>query len=64
MLIELKRIEVDKLITPANYGLKKGIDRKVVYYLMNEDKVDYTEIDGVKFIVLNEKTNSYKKRSK
>lgn len=62
MLIELKNIAVNKLITPSNFAIKKGIDRKVVYYLMNEDKVDYTEIDGVKFIILNEKTNSYKRR--
>ena len=62
MKIELKRIEVDKLITPANYGIKRGIDRKVVYYLIKEDKLDFTEIDGVMFIVMTEKTNSFKRR--
>ncbi|MCJ7689439.1 MAG: hypothetical protein MUO60_08990 [Clostridiaceae bacterium] len=64
MKLELKRIVITKLITPANYGIKKGIDRKVVYYLMNEDRVDYTEIDGVKFIVLTEKSNKYKRQKK
>ena len=62
MKLELKNIAVSKLITPSNFAIKKGIDRKVVYYLMNEDKIDYAEIDGVKFIVLTEKTNSYKRR--
>lgn len=62
MKIKLKNIEIDKLITPANYGLKKGIDRKIIYYLMKEDRIDYTEIDGVKFVVLNEKTKNYTKK--
>jgi hypothetical protein len=61
MKIELKRINRDKLITPANYGLKKGIDRKVVYYLIKADKIDFAEIDGVLFIFLNTKSRNYKK---
>lgn len=61
MNLQLKRIDVNKIITPANFGIKKGIDRKVVYYLIKEDKIDYTEIDGVMFVVLTEKTKKYKK---
>ena len=62
MKIKLKDIEIDKLITPANYGIKKGIDRKVVYYLIKEDRIDYTKIDGVMFVVLTEKSKNYKKK--
>lgn len=62
MKIKIKSIDIDKLITPANFGIKKGIDRKVVYYLIKEDKIDYTEIDGVMFVILNEKTKSYQRK--
>lgn len=62
MKIKLKDIEISKLITPANYGIKKGIDRKVVYYLVKEDRVDYTEIDGVMFVVLTNKSRNYSKK--
>jgi len=60
--INPKNIEIGKLITPSNYGLKKDIDRKVVYYLIKEDRIDYTEIDGVMFVVLTEKSRNYKKK--
>jgi len=62
--IDLKKIEINKLQTPANFGMKKGIGRKVVYYLMQEDRVDYTEVDGVKFILLTKKSKGYKKPTK
>ncbi len=61
MKLKFKKIETAKLITPANYGAKRGTGRKVVYYLMKEDRIDYTEIDGVMFVVLTEKTKKYKK---
>lgn len=62
MKINNKNIEIGKLITPANYGIKKGIDRKIVYYLIKEDRIDFTEIDGVMFVVLTEKSRNYKKK--
>lgn len=62
MKINTKNVEISKLITPSNYGLKYGVDRKVVYYLMQVDRIDYTEIDGVKFIVLTDKSKNYKKK--
>lgn len=64
MKINPKNIEISKLITPANYGLKKGIDRKVVYYLIKEDRIDFTEIDGVMFVILTDKSkNTARKNS-
>lgn len=64
MKLSLNRIYLDKLITPANYGIHRGIDRKIVYYLMKVDRIDYTEIDGVKFVVLNPKSKNYINRIK
>jgi hypothetical protein len=60
--IKFQNIEISKLITPANYGIKKRIDRKAVYYLIKEDRLDYTEIDGVMFVVLTDKSKNYKKK--
>lgn len=62
MLIEKKKIEVNKVKTAANFAKEKGIDRKWVYPLMNQDVIDYVIIDGVKFVYLNEKSKSYKKK--
>ena len=62
MKIKPDNIEISKLITPANYGAKRGINRKVVYYLIKEDRIDYTEIDGVMFVVLTDKSKNYKKK--
>lgn len=62
MKIKYKDITIDKLITPANYGLKMGVDRKVVYYLIKVDRIDYAEIDGVMFVVLTDKSKNYKKK--
>lgn len=62
MKINPKNIEISKLITPSNYGLKKGVNRKVVYYLIKEDRIDYTEIDGVMFVVLTDKSKNYIKK--
>ena len=54
----------NKLITPTNFAKQKGVDRKIVYYLIKEDKIDFTEIDGVIFVVLSKKSNAYKRRKK
>ena len=62
MKIKLKNNQIDKLITPANYGSKYGVGRKVVYYLIKEDRIDHTEIDGVMFVVLTDKSKNYKKK--
>ena len=62
MKIKLKNNQIDKLVTPANYGAKGGINRRVVYYLIKEDRIDYTEIDGVMFVVLTDKSKNYKKK--
>ena len=62
MLIEKKNIEVDKLRSAASFARSKGIDRKWVYPLMNQDIIDYVIIDGTKFVYLSEKTKSYQRK--
>lgn len=60
MKLLLKRIEPEKLIRVSEYAKKIGIDRKMLYYFLDQDRLDYTEIDSVKFIVLNERAESFK----
>ena len=42
----------EKLITIRNYANSKSITTQYVYSLIKSDKVKHKEIDGVKFIVV------------
>lgn len=44
------RIDVTKLVTPKNYGLKTGIARSTVYKQIDAGKLKTIVIDGVIFI--------------
>ncbi len=61
MKLQKNNIELDKLITPANFAKTKNVSRKWIYKLMENDALDFIEIDGVKFIYLNDKTKEYKR---
>lgn len=62
MLIKKKNIELNKVKTATNFAKEKGIDRKWVYPLMEQDAIDYVLIDGKKFVYLSEKSRNYKKK--
>lgn len=61
MKIEKTNIEVAKLRSASNFAKEKGIDRKWAYPLMDNDVVDYVEIEGTKFVYLNQKAKDYQK---
>jgi hypothetical protein len=42
----------EKLITIRNYATSKSITTQYVYSLIKSGKVKYKEIDGVKFVVV------------
>jgi hypothetical protein len=42
----------EKLITIRNYANSKSITTQYVYSLIKSGKVKYKEIDGVKFVVV------------
>jgi len=44
------KIETDNLLTVKNYAKKIGTNRSWVYQLINSNRVDLVEINGVKFI--------------
>lgn len=61
MEIQLSKIDRKILQVPANYAKEKGVDRKYIYQLFKDDIIDFIEIDGVKFVYLNQKAKGYKK---
>jgi hypothetical protein len=44
------KVETENLKTVRNYAKKIKRNRSRVYQLVNEEKVDYVNIDGVTFI--------------
>jgi hypothetical protein len=48
----LHKMKKEKLITIRNYANSKGITTQYVYFLIKAGKLKYQEIDGVKFIVV------------
>lgn len=56
------KTDISKLKTYSNFGKLKGISRQRIHIAVREGKFDTLEIDGIKFIVLDEKALNYKKR--
>lgn len=67
MRIESKDVKANDVISVSEYVKqlreKTGIDTisnsTIHYHLQNTDLLDYVEISGVKFIVINDKSNNY-----
>lgn len=55
------KIETTQLKTFTNFGKMKNISRQRIHILVQDGKFDTIEIDGVKFIVLNDKAIKYNK---
>ncbi len=56
------RIDSKALKTFKNFGKMKNLSRQRVYQLVESGKFDSIEIDGVKFIILNQKATKFKKQ--
>ena len=56
------KIDIELLKTFTNYGDMKNISRQRIYKLVTAGKLDSIDIDGVRFIIMNEKSNKYKKQ--
>lgn len=61
-IIVIMKIDTNILKTFANYGKLKNISRQRIYRLVEAGRFDTIEIDGVKFIVMNDKAIKYKKQ--
>ena len=55
------KVDISKLKTLPNFAKMVGISRQRIHILVQENRFDIIEIDGVKFIVVNEKALNYKK---
>ena len=42
----------EKLLTPKTYALQEGISVQWVYKLMEQNKIEFKEIDGIRFVKL------------
>ena len=56
------KIDTDTLKTFSNFGKMKNISRQRIHILVQDGRFDTIEIDGVKFIVMNDKAIKYKKQ--
>ena len=59
------QIDSTKLKTVSNFADEKGFTRQHVYRLIKSDEINSLEIDGVLFIILDDKSkNLERKRAK
>jgi hypothetical protein len=56
------KIETNKLKTYSNFGQMKNITRQRIYRLVKAGRFETVEIDGVKFILMNNKATKYIKK--
>ena len=56
------KIDSKALKTIKNYGDTKNISRQRIYKLVEAGKLDSLDIDGVRFIIMNDKAIKYKKQ--
>jgi hypothetical protein len=56
------KIDTNKLKTLPKFGKLKNLSKQRVYQLVEIGRFDIVEIDGVKFILMNDKAVKYKKQ--
>ena len=56
------KIDSKALKTIKNFGDTKNLSRQRVYKLVEAGKLDSLDIDGVRFIIMNDKAIKYKKQ--
>ena len=57
-------VDISKLITVSKFARKINKTSQGVYYLIKQKQLDYEKIDGVWFVVLNFKSESWIKHAK
>jgi hypothetical protein len=56
------RIDSNKLKTVSNFAEEKGFTRQHVYRLIKSGDLNSIEIDGVHFIIIDEKSNKLERK--
>ena len=49
------KIDIDKLLTVSNFAILKGLSRQHVYRLIENKELTLISIDGISFILMDEK---------
>ena len=62
LYLHIMKIDSNKLKTLPNFGKMKNISRQRIHKLVEAGRFETMEIDGVKFIIMNEKAIKYKKQ--
>ncbi len=57
-----RNIDITKLKTINNFAKMKNISKQRIYKTLDSGNFDIVEIDGIKFVYLNEKSKNYKKK--
>jgi hypothetical protein len=60
MIINHNKVSVKRLREVSNFAKDKGILRTSAYRLLDEGVLDYTIIDDVVYIIVNDKAKGYK----
>ena len=58
------KIDSNKLQKVSNYAKEKGITRQHVYRLIENEEINGIEIDGVNFVILDEKAEAFERKRK
>ena len=62
-MTKIDLVEERRLVTASSFARSCGVGRTYVYRLIEQDKIDYCEIGGAMFVVLTEKTLSYRPKT-
>lgn len=55
-----KMVDITKLRSPQNFANDKGVVRQLIYRMMDKGLLDTIDIDGTRFIILNQKAIEYR----
>ena len=56
------RIDSTKLKTVSNFAEEKGFTRQHVYHLIKNEEINSLDIDGVRFIIIDEKSKKLERK--
>lgn len=58
------QVDTEHLITVTNFATRKGITRQHVYRLIESAEINAISIDGVSFVILDEKSENLQRKRK
>lgn len=58
------QVDTKQLITVTNFAARKGITRQHVYRLIESGEINAITIDGISFVLLDEKSEKLQRKRK